>query len=282
MRNRQPRQSLEGWVRRKIAPAPPAPGRRVRRRCCCGRSGYVPIFQARQLANITGGEEVFVIEMRRVEEVARPEPVLPASAAAHSRYRCRGLESMTRDDVLRTLCATPNQVRAVARVLTPTQLAQPPRTGEWSMTETLRGSALGARHFRGLLCVHSRYGPMTRSPSKDGFVDGLQDFGFPTSCRPATGFLTPTPVGLSPTRRASLFWTHNRTCGFPASGSRTGFTPEHAQVAQDESAEAGTRPALRRPRPRRSASSLAKGPCAAAAESAVPVPRRSDPPPDRP
>src|SRR5208282_1875945 len=38
-----------------------------------------------------------------------------------------------------------------------------------------------------------------------------------------TGLLTFAPAGLSPAEHASLRWTHNRTCGSPASGSRTGF-----------------------------------------------------------
>ena len=37
----------------------------------------------------------------------------------------------------------------------------------------------------------------------------------------ATGLLILAPAGLSPAEQASLGWTHNRTCGFPASGSRT-------------------------------------------------------------
>jgi hypothetical protein len=36
-----------------------------------------------------------------------------------------------------------------------------------------------------------------------------------------TGLLTLTPEGLSPAEHTSLYWTHNRTCGFAASGSRT-------------------------------------------------------------
>ena len=36
-----------------------------------------------------------------------------------------------------------------------------------------------------------------------------------------TGLLTLAPAGLSPAEHASLRWTHNRTCGSPASGSRT-------------------------------------------------------------
>jgi hypothetical protein len=31
-----------------------------------------------------------------------------------------------------------------------------------------------------------------------------------------------SPAGLSPAEHACLTWTHNRTGGFPASGSRTG------------------------------------------------------------
>ena len=60
--------------------------------------------------------------------------------------------------------------------------------------------------------AHFRYGPMTRSPSSDGFVDGLQGFGLPPPCRPATGLLTVTPVGLAPTEHVSLSWTHNLEC----------------------------------------------------------------------
>src|SRR5271170_7530423 len=36
-----------------------------------------------------------------------------------------------------------------------------------------------------------------------------------------TGLLTFAPAGLAPAEHASLRWTHNRTCRFPASGSRT-------------------------------------------------------------
>ena len=37
----------------------------------------------------------------------------------------------------------------------------------------------------------------------------------------ATELLTFTLAGLTPAEHTSLSWTHNRTCGFPASGSRT-------------------------------------------------------------
>src|SRR4030095_989098 len=73
--------------------------------------------------------------------------------------------------------------------------------------------------------VHVRSGPMTRSPSPDGFVDGLQGFGLPPPCRPATGLLTVTPVGLSPTEHVSL---SGRTSGrgvFPSPASSRGVSP---------------------------------------------------------
>src|SRR5262249_14592016 len=38
---------------------------------------------------------------------------------------------------------------------------------------------------------------------------------------PATELPILTPAGLTPAEHISLIWTHNRTCRFPASGSRT-------------------------------------------------------------
>ena len=86
------------------------------------------------------------------------------------------------------------------------------------------GCGLGLRglHFRGHLCVHSRYGPVTRRPPfYDGRVDGLQGISSLPPCHPNYGVLALSPAGLSPAERASLCWTHNRACGFPAPGSRT-------------------------------------------------------------
>ena len=39
----------------------------------------------------------------------------------------------------------------------------------------------------------------------------------------ATGLLALTQVGLTPTERVSLYWTHSRTVGFPESGSDRGL-----------------------------------------------------------
>jgi hypothetical protein len=46
------------------------------------------------------------------------------------------------------------------------------------------GCGLG---LRGHLCVHFRYGPMTHTLPMGGFVDRLQDFGFPPPCYPSYG-----------------------------------------------------------------------------------------------
>src|SRR3954451_18362656 len=71
-------------------------------------------------------------------------------------------------------------------------------------------------------CVHCCYGPVTRGLPWGGLVDRLQSFSFHHLCYPNYGALTLTPAGLSPAEHASLRWTHNRTCGFPASGFPTG------------------------------------------------------------
>jgi hypothetical protein len=88
------------------------------------------------------------------------------------------------------------------------------------------------------------------------------------------------PSGPSRVSRPS---SSNRTCGFPASGSRTGFTREHAQASHDEGGPpAARRPTPRTPPPRKTAASRASGPCVAAAGTAAPDRRRSCRPPDTP
>ena len=69
--------------------------------------------------------------------------------------------------------------------------------------------------------VYFCYGPVTRSLPWGDLVDRLQSFSFHHLCYPNYGALTSTPAGLSPAEHASLRWTHNRTGGSPASGSRT-------------------------------------------------------------
>ena len=66
-----------------------------------------------------------------------------------------------------------------------------------------RRSASG-ESFSGLPYVHSRYGPVTRSPSVRWLVDGLQGFGFPPPCHPSYGASGLPPVGLPPTEHVCL------------------------------------------------------------------------------
>ena len=56
------------------------------------------------------------------------------------------------------------------------------------------GSAFGI-HCRGHLCVHSRYGPMTRNLPKGDLVDRLQKFGFSPPCYPSYGAPDSYPGG---------------------------------------------------------------------------------------
>src|SRR5262249_8138690 len=95
----------------------------------------------------------------------------------------------------------------------------PPRRpacdGPCGLRPPVAGSASGASHFRGHLRVPWCSGLVARSPSPGG--RGRWASGHSVSLRPAipaTGRLALAPVGLIPTERASLGWTHNRTCSF--------------------------------------------------------------------
>src|SRR5262247_774224 len=70
-------------------------------------------------------------------------------------------------------------------------------------------SASGAAHFRGYPCVHSRYGPVTRSLSLP--IALSMGFKASVSLRPAiqaTGSLALTPVGLTPLDTAAFLDAH--------------------------------------------------------------------------
>src|SRR5262249_39755986 len=77
--------------------------------------------------------------------------------------------------------------------------------------------------------VHFCYGPVTRNLPQGDFVDRLRRFCFHLLRYPNYGALTSTPAGLSPAEHASLTWTHNRTCRFPASGFPTSFIVRHTE-----------------------------------------------------
>jgi hypothetical protein len=87
-------------------------------------------------------------------------------------------------------------------------------TAHAAFTFTVAGSASGAAHFRGHLCVRLRYGLETRPHPTDRVVERLQRVGFPSPCAPSYRALAFPLVGLPPTEHASLRWTHNRTGGF--------------------------------------------------------------------
>src|SRR5262245_12163587 len=84
-------------------------------------------------------------------------------------------------------------------------------TAHTAFAFTVAGSASGAPHFRGHLCVRLRYGLETRPHPTDEAVERLQKVGFPSPCSPSYRALAFPLVGLPPTEHASLSWTHNRT-----------------------------------------------------------------------
>src|ERR1700741_1222378 len=71
-------------------------------------------------------------------------------------------------------------------------------------------------------CVHCCYSPVTRDLPWEDLVDRLRRFRFHLLRYPNYGALTSTPAGLFPAEHASLHWTHNRTCSFPAYGCHLG------------------------------------------------------------
>jgi hypothetical protein len=101
-------------------------------------------------------------------------------------------------------CCRSHPARVVRRV---SQCA----TAHAACTFPVAGSASGAAHFRGHLCVRLRYSLATRHHPVDGVVERLQDVGFPSPCSPSYRALAFPLVGFPPTEHASLSWTHIRT-----------------------------------------------------------------------
>jgi hypothetical protein len=87
-------------------------------------------------------------------------------------------------------------------------------TAHAAFTFPVAGSASGAAHFRGHLCVRLRYSLEPRPHPEDGVVERLQEVGFPSPCAPSYRALAFPLGGFPPTEHASLSWTHNRTCYF--------------------------------------------------------------------
>ena len=101
-------------------------------------------------------------------------------------------------------CCRSHPARVVRRV---SQSA----TAHTAFAFPVAGSASGAAHLRGHLCVRLRYSLDTRHHPADGVVERLQEVGFPSPCSPSYRALAFPLVGLPPTEHASLSWTHNRT-----------------------------------------------------------------------
>jgi len=89
---------------------------------------------------------------------------------------------------------------------------QPDYGASCCLRPTVAGSASGATHFRGHLCVHFRCGPVTRTILKMCLSMGFRSLISLLPAIQATRLLVLTWVGLVPTERASLRWTHNSTC----------------------------------------------------------------------
>jgi hypothetical protein len=79
----------------------------------------------------------------------------------------------------------------------------------YCLRPTVGGSAFEASHFRGHLCVHFRYGLVTRASPRESGSIGSKVLVSRHPAIQATGLLTFTPAGLSPAEHASLRWTHN-------------------------------------------------------------------------
>ena len=82
---------------------------------------------------------------------------------------------------------------------------------------TVAGSASGATHFRGHICVHFRYGPMAHCHPKEDLVDRLQRFSFLPPCYPSYEASDFCPGGTHLPLNTPAFAGHAPSqCRFPA------------------------------------------------------------------
>ena len=86
-----------------------------------------------------------------------------------------------------------------------------------------RGLGLRGHDFRGHLCVHIRYGPMTRCHPMGGSSMGFRASVSLLPAIQATELLALAPAGLSPAERASLCWTHDHVSRFRTNGTPARF-----------------------------------------------------------
>ena len=93
------------------------------------------------------------------------------------------------------------------------------------------GSTFGSE-LRGHLCVHLRYGPMTRRLPFGDDVGRLHRLDFSLPCYPSYKALITTLAGLSPAGHTSLSWTHRTfTAYILPVGLAHGITPLHSYYA---------------------------------------------------
>src|SRR5437868_12238361 len=161
-----------------------------------------------------------------------PDPAATLSSSADF-----PVSPVIRPTLLRRFRAGTRRASPVAQHVLVTVPSLPPRRGEqpyrsvFGCSCCLRpsevGSALGATFFeatmRSLLIQPGD--SVTRALPSGDLVDRLRRFCFHLLRYPNYGALTSTPAGLSPAERASLHWTHNRTCRLPHPALGQDVTP---------------------------------------------------------
>ncbi len=109
---------------------------------------------------------------------------------------------------------------------------QPACGASCCLRPTVGGSASGASHFRGHLCVHFRYGPVTRSPSRGWLYRWASDTRFPSYLPSKLQglWLLPRQDYLLLNMPAFAGHTTGRE-SFPSSGSSLCITPHVSRGA---------------------------------------------------
>ena len=149
--------------------------------------------------------------------------------------------------------ASPVALRVLAIVLS---LLTPP---EWiaasvrcdhpcCLHRTVAGSASGATHFRGHICVHFRYGPMAHRHPEDDLVDRLQRFSFFPPCYPSYEASDFCPGGTHLPLNTPAFAGHTTgRADFPHPAFRLDFTTRLTNETPSGLDAVEQRPTGRRP-----------------------------------
>jgi len=90
------------------------------------------------------------------------------------------------------------------------------------------GFGLWSCRFRGHLCVHFRYGPTTRSPSRRWLCRSTSCASFPLHLRSKLRGLTFVPMGLPPTEHICLVWTYRAVPTTPPECPAASVSPRQA------------------------------------------------------